>query len=90
MEQWNLSDSLMNEEIGVQLVFPLLQLQRFIKTGRRKSINSLMEDLILNDELLNAVYDTDYFVFDRQGRRIDVSLLLAAFGDTDWIQLFVI
>ncbi len=90
MEQWNLSDSMMNEEIGVQLVFPMLQLQRFAKAVRLKTISSLIEDVILMDEMLTAIYKNDFYVFDRQGQRIDANLMLASFGETDWIQLFVV
>ncbi|MBQ4343637.1 MAG: hypothetical protein IJC38_07100 [Erysipelotrichaceae bacterium] len=90
MEQWNLSDSMMNEEISVQLVFPMLQIQRFAKTVRCASMKHCVHDIIQMDDLLKEVMEQNFLVFDRKGRRMDPNLSFACFGEAEWIQLFII
>ncbi len=88
MEQWNLSDSMMNEEASVQIVFPLFQIQRFVRCRRQESLHHLVNKTIKSDDYLKQF---EYqLMFDCRGIRLDPECLILEFGELDWIQLFVV
>ena len=91
MEPWNCFDSTMNEEVAVQIVFPMLSIQRFIKTSRKCTMEYVLHELKKMDDLIDKTLECEHpFVFDAQGRIIDGRQKLSAFGEARWIQLFVL
>lgn len=87
MESWNLSDFMMNEEVSVQFVFPLFQIQRFVRCTRQESLKTVLMKLVEMDEFLKQ-FEFD-LIFDRTGRRLDFNCMICNFGELEWIQVFV-
>ena len=90
MDSWNLSDSMMNEEVCVQIVFPMICVQRFVLCKSENTIEKMISELKNLDDEIKQYLDTDSpWVFDSKGCLLDSSQKLSCFLHQNWIQLFV-
>ncbi|MBP3399618.1 MAG: hypothetical protein J6K75_07670 [Erysipelotrichaceae bacterium] len=80
----------MSDEVSIQIVFPLLNTQRFIRASRKCSIQDILIEIRKLDDFLELCIDTQKpWVFDEKGNLIDKTASLENFGEKMWIQLFV-
>lgn len=78
---------MMNEEINVQIVFPFLGIQRFLRCRRSLCLNQMIHQFAAMDD---SIHHEIQYLFDNRGKRVNPECSLSEFGEENCIQLFAV
>lgn len=91
MEQLNASDSMIKDEVYVQMVFPLLNTHRFVCASTSYRLIDVVHEVKKLDEFLRETLDLDHpWIFDASGTLLNPDSCLKEVNEAVWVQLFVI